>query len=448
MSISYQTTATTTDSVTGLPILYPNYYSVSHLSASFIAYLTADAFGGFTNPNAGALAAFTQLQALHIAEAQYNTLDESEKLVIHDILLYNIAPINFDLAGLNSQADTPLFIADIMYAPKLGAYSAEVIVHMETAAAKEFLQYAFSTSFDPAGFDIATSEGETRLYLDKTKFAVAVIRGSSLTPLSEGVSPQEYKSYDFSMNTNAYVPDQNINWNGNVRSSSLSSDPNISMSVDMIHYIADQTFNSYAMYGLFNDQVNQNILLEKSINGAINATIRPILQTYDIHTSNDSVLQMLFPPEDIEDHPIKFMDSSNNTAGSGPNVVTYYSKLDRSIDANGINANGIASNTAEAKNLPSCVFDIMFKAQPQRFKMQTHTYQRDLATGNYPMPFIDGDRLRFLCTCNTDPNQNTLAVPAPDATPSDQPGAQVKSRTYLITIVLGDAVACGCPENE
>ena len=143
---------------------------------------------------------------------------------------------------------------------------------------------------------------------------------------------------------------------------------------------------------------------------------------------------------------------SNNPLGTGPNLVTYYSKLDRSIDAIGIDANGIAQYGAEAKDLPSCVYDIMFQAQPQRFKMQQHTYARDLATGNYPMPFKDGDRLRFLCTCNTDANQNTLNVPAPTtdptANPSAQPGAQVKSRTYLISIVLGDAVECGCPENE
>jgi len=92
----------------------------------------------------------------------------------------------------------------------------------------------------------------------------------------------------------------------------------------------------------------------------------------------------------------------------------------------------------------------MFQAQPQRFKMARYqpTYARDPITGRIPMPFKDGDRLRFLCTCNTDGDQHTLAVPAPTTDPSAQPGAQVKSRTYLISIVLGDAIACGCPENE
>ena len=446
VGISYTAPAGSLDPITNLTPLYPNYSSVSHLAASFISYLTPPAFAGF---NSGALATFTQEQAMYITEGQYTSIqDQGKYLIIHDILLNNIAPITFDLVGLNTQANVPLLFADKMYAPKLGAYDAEVIVHMHTAAAKEFLQYSFSSANDPDSFPVSPTpgvQGETHLYLDKTKFAVAAIRAASLTELSEGLSPQEYTSYDFSMNTNAYVPGQNIDWNGNVVKNSMSADPNISMSVDMIQYIADQTFNTWTAYDLFNDQVNQNKQLEKNINGAINATIRPILETYDKYTSNDSVLQTLV---DHEDEPIKFMDSSNNPLGTGPNLVTYYSKLDRSIDADGIDAtNGIAQDSAEAKDLPSCVYDIMFQAQPQRFKMASHTYVRDPITGRTPMHFIDGDRLRFLCTCNTDGDQHTLAVAAPTATPSAQPGAQVKSRTYLISIVLGDAVECGCPET-
>ena len=445
-NISYTAPVGSSDPVTNLTPLYPNYSSVSHLAASFISYLTPQAFLGFT---AGAYATFTQEQAMYITEYQYNELDDGKKLIINDILLTNIGPITFDLVGLNTQANVPLLFADKMYAPKLGAYDAEVIVHMETHGAKEFLQYSFSSANDPDNFNESTI-GDTHLYLDKTKFAVAAIRGASLTELSAGLSPQEYKAYDFSMNANAYVADQNIDWNGNVIYCSMSADPNISMSVDMIQYIADQTFNTWTAYDLFNDQVNQNTRLEKNINGAINATIRPILETYDKYTSNDSVLQMLIDHDTAEENPIKFMDSSNNPAGIGPNLVTYYSKLDRSIDANGIKTDGTYHDSAEAKNLPSCVYDIMFQAQPQRFKLARYqpNYARDPITGRIPMPFKDGDRLRFLCTCNTDENQNTLNVAAPSATPSDQPGAQVKSRTYLISIVLGDAVACGCPENE
>ena len=453
---------------TNIMPLYPNYSSVSHLAASFISYLTADAFGAFSQ---GALATFTQEQAMYVSSAQYssltidsttgsqhiNTQDLAEgqqrQQIIHHVLMNDSTPITFDLVGFNTDAWTPLLLTDKMYEPKLGTYDAEVIIHMSLSDAQSFITYKYSNVTDP--WDPATNttgiSGQVHLYLDKESFMTAVVRGASNTDLSIGVSiPDKFSKYTFGNGITAYSIDPsapsdnyNLNWIGNVIKGSMSSDNQVSMSVDMIQYIADQTFNSWMAYDLFNEQEKQNTLLEQNINRAINNTIRPILDSYDKAT----------PGWTDEDEPtmntlrvVKTIDLSNN----------YYTLLDISIDASGLDQ---TAKSNETSNIPSCIYDIMFQNQPQRFKTALNN-RTTIALSNpnttnrwdnqiLKMPFIAGDTLRFICTCNTHTDQHTLGLNDPVVltdinvtTPPDQ--AQIKPRKYLISMVLGDVVDCGC----
>jgi len=459
----------TTRPIDGLTPQYTNFFTIKNVAPSFISYLTTAAFNAWTS---SVLAEFTQAQAMYITNQQYSQLDdgdssiEQKRLIINQVLLNDVTPINFDLVGLNTDAFAPLLFSDKLYEPKLGVYDAEVQVHMDIGAARKFIQYKFSSASDP--YSVPSGDGnagDVHLYLDKTQFLTGVNRGASLTDLSVGVTLEEYRAYDFSNNITAFTPDtpgttHNLDWNGNVINNSMSTDPNVSMSVDMIQYIAQQTFGRWMAYNLFNDQESQNERLELNINRAINHTIRPILDSYDIHTGT----YMTSPEEEDDIWPVrntlhvqKYLDLSSNALDASGSGGVYYTKLDSVIDSSGIDQ---TAKSEESTNIPSCIFDIMYQNQPQRFKSQIHTnlFQRATLNSNVPqtlmtMPFVQGDKLRFICTCNTDANQYTLDntsgppvslsganVPVPST------NMQIKPRRYLVSIVLDDI--CECPDDQ
>jgi hypothetical protein len=454
--------------IDGLTPQHTNFFTIKNLAPSFISYLTTDAFNAWES---SVLAEFTQAQAMYITNQQYtllapsgDTTIEQKRLIINQILLNDITPINFDLVGLNTDAVAPLLFSDKLYEPKLGVYDAEVQVHMDIAAARKFIQYKFSSASDP--YSVPSGDGnagDVHLYLDKTQFLTGVNRGASLTDLSVGVTLEEYRAYDFSNNISAFTPDTpstqyNLDWNGNVINCSMSKDPNVSMSVDMIQYIAQQTFGRWMAYNLFNDQESQNERLQLNINRAINHTIRPILDSYDMHTGT-----YMESPDDDDDiwpvrntlHVQKYLDLSTNALDATHSAGVYYTKLDSVIDSSGIDQ---TAKSEESTNIPSCIFDIMYQNQPQRFKSQIHTnlFQRTTLNSNVTqtlmtMPFVQGDKLRFICTCNTDANQYTLdntsgpPVSLTGIIPTPSTNMQIKPRRYLVSIVLDDI--CECPDE-
>lgn len=461
----------TTTPIDGLTPQYTNFFTIKNLAPSFISYLTTDAFNAWES---SALAEFTQAQAMYITSQQYTLLDdgntsiEQKRLIINQILLNDITPINFDLVGLNTDAVAPLLFSDKLYEPKLGVYDAEVQVHMDIVAARKFIQYKFSSASDP--YSVPSGDGnagDVHLYLDKTQFMTGVNRGASLTDLSVGVTLHEYRAYDFSNNISAFTPDNtpdtqyNLDWNGNVINNSMSKDPNVSMSVDMIQYIAQQTFGRWMAYNLFNDQESQNERLQLNINRAINHTIRPILDSYDMHTGT----YMESPDNEDNIWPVrntlhvqKYLDLSSNALDATGSAGVYYTKLDSVIDSSGIDQ---TAKSDETSNIPSCIFDIMYQNQPQRFKSQINTnlFQRTTLNSNVPqtlmtMPFVQGDKLRFICTCNTDPNQYTLdntsgppvSLTGTTYAPIPSTNMQITPRRYLVSIVLDDI--CECPDDQ
>jgi hypothetical protein len=322
---------------------------------------------------------FTADQVKVMSTDQITALPIESKIIILGTQYNSISPLNINLTAFNTLLTSPYFASSKTSPEVVLQHDAVVSVNMPISSAQSMFKYQHS------------SDGTTRLYFDKSQFAVKYIYGASSNAVKD-IKASMYPSEPTLFGDYTFTYGNGLKWDGPVTSNSTPGDTNIAMSWDYILYTSQSVFNNWSLFTYFNDLYSSEKAFRDALNLAVNTQINPVLEAVDL--SNNSV-----PGATIS----KIFDPSGNN---------YFT---------------ILQGSSTADNISSTVFDYMYSHQPQRFIAPT-----DSENVSYAFPFITGDTLNFLVTVNANPKQTILETNTSGSTSA----ALVKTRTYLMKITI------------
>ena len=333
---------------------------------------------------------FVLLQIQEMSSEQINAASSLGKRRLMLVLDGAISALDIDLTGFNTSVIAGLLSSLKKEDITVGDSDATVQVKMTTAKAKEAFKYAYG------------SDGKVRLYVDKSNFEL-----SHQHSTSSSVSGLTTTATSSDASTDA------LKWNGNVTSAKSISGQVDPLTWDFIHHVAKETYGNYRFSALFTDVNTSESTLNTNINSAVNTVVYPILNAFDI---TDSVGQAATG--------VTF--TKNGSAGD------YYTEIDPNVET---------SVTGDKYNIPSTIFNNLYKEQPERFTTATgETADPTTANEKQSMPFMTNDTLNFLITITPNSDQRVLDTTAGMAGGSESTGsdstARVKARIYKMQIVI------------
>ena len=383
--------------------------NVSAITALQAAQMTATQAGQILNGQINSLSTVDHIPNFPVATFSGFTVDQIKVMTSEQInaapalgkrrlmlvLDGAIAALDIDLTGFNTSVLAALLSSLKQENITVGDSDATVQVKMTSANAQAAFKYAYGT------------DGKVRLYVDKSQFQLSYqyLNSSAVSGINTATA------------TNSAATGANVlNWNGNVTYKSISSsvDP---LTWDFIHHVAKETYGNYRFASLFTDVNTSESALNVNINTAVNSVVYPILNAFDISSSSGSI--------DSVAAGVSFTKKGSSGA--------YYTEIDPNVQT---------SVTGDKYNIPSTIFNNLYKEQPERFTTATtETFDPSIDNVKQSMPFMAGDTLNFLVTVTPADGQRVLDTTAGmkdglESSSTNTSAARVKARTYKMQIVI------------
>ena len=337
--------------------------------------------------NTTLLTGFSAIQIGAMTAAQLSTISPENKTILMYVFDNVIAPINIALPSFNTDLTAAKIDSAKSTTAVLGAWDAVVSVNMDLSDARNVFKFAYG------------SDGKIRLYVNKSFFSITYAYTSSGSINVDHTDPSYFggQPHKFTYPT--------MQWDGPVVESDvaqLTTTKSTPMTWDFIHYVAQQVYNNWAAFSLFDNLsglTGVEPTLRSAINTSVNQKVNKILEEFDI---------------------------------TNPVTDGDFARYQQIADAQGVYYHVLDTYTegVEMIDIASVIFDTLFKQQPERFMPLTSTQENVVMS----MPLYVNDTFNFLIKITPSADQRQLDVANNNNyTPNTN---QIPARTYKVRIVM------------